>query len=52
MPKEVHDALEKEAEKKGLKGEEKDRYVYGGLANFEKRQKEKKKGSSIAFPGK
>ena len=31
MPKKMHDALEKQAKKKGLKGEAKDRYVYGTM---------------------
>lgn len=29
MPKKMHDALNKEARKKGLKDEAKDAYVYG-----------------------
>ena len=36
MPKAAHAALEAEAKKKGLKGEEADRYVYGGLKKLEK----------------
>lgn len=39
MPKKMHDALEAEARKKGLKGERKDRYVYGAMAKQEKRKK-------------
>ena len=31
MPKKLHDKLEKEAEKKGLKGDAKDRYIYAVL---------------------
>jgi len=38
MPKKMHDALEKEARKKGLKGEAKDRYVYGALQKYEKKK--------------
>lgn len=33
MPKKMHDALERQAKKKGLKGEAKDRYVYGAMKN-------------------
>lgn len=29
----MHDALEKQAEKKGLKGKQRDAYVYGGMKN-------------------
>jgi hypothetical protein len=36
MPKKAHDALERQAKKKGLKGEAKDRYVYGALQNQKK----------------
>lgn len=39
MPKKMHDALEKQAKKKGLKGEAKDRYVYGTMAKREKGKK-------------
>ena len=31
MPKALHDKLEREADKKGLTGKAKDRYVYGAL---------------------
>lgn len=40
MPKKMHDALERQAKKKGLIGERKDRYVYGAM------QKKKGKGKS------
>lgn len=43
MPKKLHDKLVKEAKKKGLVGEEADRYIYGTLAKYEKSQKNKKK---------
>lgn len=39
MPKKMHDALERQAKKKGLTGEAKDRYVYGTMAKKEKRGK-------------
>lgn len=39
MPKHIHEALKKEAAKKGLKGEEADRYVFGGLKKFEEHDK-------------
>lgn len=31
MPKKLHRALEKQANKKGLKGERKDAYIYGTM---------------------
>ncbi len=39
MPKKLHDKLEREARKKGLKGKRKDAYVYGTMAKIEKRKK-------------
>lgn len=39
MPKKVHDALKREAHKKGLTGDKADRYVYGGLFNYVKKTK-------------
>jgi hypothetical protein len=39
MPKELHRKLEHEAEKKGLKGERKDRYVYGTMKEIKKKGK-------------
>jgi hypothetical protein len=36
MPKKLHAALTREAAKKGLTGERKDRYVYGTMAKIEK----------------
>jgi hypothetical protein len=41
MPKKMHDALEKEAKKKGLKGERKNAYVYGTMAKMKKEHKKK-----------
>ena len=38
MPKKVHDRLEREADKKGLKGERKAAYVYGTLNRLEKKK--------------
>jgi hypothetical protein len=31
MPKKMHEALKRQAKKKGLKGKAKDRYVYGTM---------------------
>lgn len=39
MPKELHDRLAREAAKKGLKGERRDRYVYGTMARVEQAKK-------------
>lgn len=36
MPKKMHDALSRQARKKGLTGERKDRYVYGTMAKAKK----------------
>lgn len=36
MPKKLHDALARQAKKKGLTGERKDRYVYGTLQKHKK----------------
>lgn len=33
MPKKMHDALNRQAKKKGLTGKAKDRYVYGAMEN-------------------
>lgn len=44
MPKKMHEALERQAAKKGMKGEAKDRYVYGTMAKAEKKAGGKKKG--------
>ena len=41
MPKELHKKLEREAEKKHLKGERKDAYVYGTLNKIEHKKKHK-----------
>jgi len=38
MPKKLHDKLEREAKKKGLKGKRKNAYVYGTLDKIEKRK--------------
>lgn len=35
MPKKLHDKLEREARKKGLKGKRKNAYVYGTLNKIE-----------------
>ncbi len=44
MPKRMHDKLAREAKKKGLKGKEKNAYVYGTMAKIEKATKSKKRG--------
>jgi len=36
MPKKLHDKLERQARKKGLKGKRKDAYVYGTMRKIEK----------------
>lgn len=38
MPKKIEHTLMREAAKKGFTGERRDRYVYGTLANIEKRR--------------
>lgn len=42
MPKKMHDALERSARKKGLKGERKDAYVYGTMAKAKKKTRRKR----------
>ena len=37
MPKKIENSLKATARKKGLKGEAKDRYVYGTLAKLKKK---------------
>lgn len=39
MPKKAHEALIKQANKMGLKGERRRRYIYGTLAKIEKKKK-------------
>lgn len=39
MPKEMHERLERQARKKGLKGERKDAYVYSTLRKVERKKK-------------
>jgi len=36
MPKELHDRLEKQAKKKGLKGKRKKAYVFGTMKKIER----------------
>lgn len=43
MPKQAHEALKKEARKKGLTGKARDRYIYGTLNKIERSQKKKRK---------
>lgn len=40
-PKKAHDALKKQAKKKGMTGKQADRYVYGALENQKKKKKSK-----------
>ena len=47
MPKELHDKLEKQAQKMGLKGERKDAYVYGTMRKVEGMPKKKKPKSMM-----
>lgn len=42
MPKKAHEALEREARKKGLTGDRKDRYVYGTLQRLQKGKSQKR----------
>jgi hypothetical protein len=44
MPKQAHEALERQATKKGLTGERRNRYVYGRLS---KMKKAKRKGITM-----
>ena len=37
MPKALHDKLERQARKKGLKGKRKDKYVFGTLSKIKKK---------------
>jgi hypothetical protein len=37
-PKKMHDALARQAKKKGLTGERKDRYVFGTMAKAKKKK--------------
>jgi len=41
MPKKLHDKLAREAAAKGLKGKHWDAYVYGTMAEIEKKKKDK-----------
>ena len=41
MPKAMHDALEREARKKGLKGDRKRRYVFGTMAKAKAKKAKK-----------
>lgn len=43
MPKAMHRALERQARKKGIKGERKKRYVFGTMAKAKAKAKKKKK---------
>jgi len=51
MPKELHDKLEKQAQKMGLKGERKDAYVYGTMRKVEDMHKKKGKKKSMMNGG-
>jgi hypothetical protein len=39
MPKAMHEALKKEAEKKGLSGKRKAAYIYGTINKWKKKHK-------------
>ena len=41
MPKAMHEALKREAAKKGLTGEAADRYVFGTMQKYKKKKKKK-----------
>lgn len=43
MSKKLHDKLEKEARKKGLKGERKNSYIYRTMNKIEESKRKKKK---------
>ena len=42
MPKKIEKRLRTAARRKGLKGEQANRYVYGGLTNIKKKMKRKR----------
>jgi len=42
MPKKLHDKLERQARKKGLKGKRKARYVHGTMTDIKKAKSGKK----------
>lgn len=46
MPRELHRKLERQARKKGYKGDRADVYVYGTLAKVKKKRRKKKRGRS------
>lgn len=41
MPEKMHRALAAQAKKKGLKGERKDRYVFGTMAKHEAKKRKR-----------
>ncbi len=45
MPKKLHERLEREADKKGLRGERRNAYIYGTLAKVEKKEHSSRKKS-------
>ena len=51
MPKELHDKLERQAEKMGLSGERKDAYVYGTMRKVEEMHGNKKKSKKKSMMG-
>lgn len=46
MPKWLEDELQKKAAEKGLKGKRRKAYIYGTLALYKKRKKEKEQRNS------
>ena len=51
MPEALHKALEQQADKKGLKGERRERYIYGGMRRSGWKPEREKK-SSLTFQAK
>lgn len=47
MPKVIEDKLKKEADKKGMKGDRKLKYVYGTMKNIEKSKGDKKSDKGV-----
>ena len=41
MPKKLHDKLARQASKKGLKGKERAAYIYGTMAEVEKKKRKR-----------
>jgi hypothetical protein len=54
MPKQLHDKLSKQANKKGLKGKDAANYIYGTMAKIEEeggmKVQKSKRGKGVAKP--